>query len=175
MKILIKSVIITLLIFSLCGCSNDVSESRFNSFAERCEATEYYKSCNEITENAQKQYFYDFNVEILIFYTYTMVEKCEFDSTDFSQFKEDLNSEFNPELISDSYSINGFDYEIYLVKYDDWDSPFCEFHKFGFIAVDEVNLRADFYWFYNQDYDLCITDEASFDDVFNMYFEWCLN
>lgn len=175
MKLIIKSVIIALLVFNLCGCSNDVSESRFNSFAERCEATEYYKSCNEITENAQKQYFYDFNVEILIFYTHTMVEKCEFDCTDFSQFKEDLNSEFNPELISDSYSINGFDYEIYLVKYDDLDSPFGEFHKFGFIAVDEENFRADFYWFYDQDYDLYITDEASFDDVFNMYFDWYLN
>lgn len=174
MKIVIKSVIIALLVLSLCGCSNDVSESKFNSFAERCEATEYYKSCNELTENAQKEYFYDFNIEILIFYTYTMVEKCEFDNTDFSKFKENLKSEFNLELISDSYPINGFEYEIYLVKYDDLDSHFCSYHKFGFIAVDEENLRADFYWFYNQDYDPCITDEASFDDVFNVYFDWCL-
>lgn len=175
MKIIIKSVIIALLVFSLCGCNNDVSESKFNNFAVKCEATEYYKSCNELIKNAQKQYFYDFEIEMLIFYTYTMVEKCEFDSMDIPQLKEDLNSEFNPELISDSYSINGFDYEIYLVKYDDWDSPFGAFHKFGFIAVDEENSRADFYWFYNQDYDPYITDEASFDDVFNMYFDWCLN
>lgn len=107
-----------MLLFTLTGCTNDVSESRFNEFAEKCEATEFYESCNELTENAQKQYFYDFKSEILIFYTYTMVEKCQFDAVDFAQLRTNINSRFNTELISDNYSINGCAYEIYLVKCD---------------------------------------------------------
>lgn len=169
MRKLIIGIAIFLSLVLLTSCDKEISQTEFMKFADECRAQEYYQSCNELVADASTSYYYNHD-NIIIFETYTMLEKCHFDNESFESVKTEINENFNVSEITSDYMINGVAYDIYYVE--DEDRFYGEYQEFGFIAFNEEKGFIDFYWFYDQDYDPVIDDEDSFDEFFKDNFEW---
>lgn len=170
MRKLITAVAILLVIVLLAGCSKVASQAEFMEFAEECRAQKYYKICNELVADANRSYFYNHDKDIIIFESYTMLEKCRLDNDSFENVKSEINEKLNISEITTGYVIDGVAYDIYYV--DDEDRFYGEYQEFGFIAFNEEKDFIDFYWFYDQDYDPVIDNGETFDEFFKDNFAW---
>lgn len=99
-----------------------------------------------------------------------MLERCECDSNTFKDIKNYIDTEFNTNKIVSGYYINGNQYDILLVE--NQNALYGDFKEFGFIAINADNYYIDFYWFYDQDYDMCVDDVTSFDEFYKENFSW---
>ena len=86
MKKTFKCIVILLLLFSLVGCSKEISQTDFLEFSAKCRAQEYYQTCDKITSDVKSRFYYNHDNGIL-FETYTMLEKCECDIDTFKFIK----------------------------------------------------------------------------------------
>lgn len=169
MKKRFKCIMILLLLFSLVGCSKETSQTDFMEFSAKCRAQEYYQICDKLAGDGKTYFYYNHNNDFF-FETYTMLEKCECDSDTFKLIKNGVETEFNTNKIVSGYIINDIAYDIFFVE--NKNRLYGEFQEFGFIAFNEEYHYINFYWFYNQDYDMSIYDTASFDEFFKAHFSW---
>ena len=146
-------ILILLLLFGFAGCSKETSKDEFMGFGAECRAEEYYQICNTLTNNASSRFYSNYDNDIL-FETYTMIEKCECDTNTFNSIKNGIAIEFNTEKIVSDYFIDDIAYDILFVENE--NRLYGEFQEFGFIAINEEKQYIDFYWFYNQDYDILL-------------------
>lgn len=164
-----KCIPVLLLLLSFVGCGKEITQKDFTDFSEKCRAQEYYQSCNEIVSGVDTAFYYNLNSDVL-FETYTMLEKCRCDADAFENIKNKTEAEFEMHKIASDYAINDVSYDVFIVENE--NRQYGEFQEFGFIAFSEENHYIDFYWFYNQDYDMSIYDEASFEEFFEENFSW---
>ena len=139
-------------------------------FSEKSRAQEYYQKCNKLFSDAEISYYYNYEW-LVIFETYTMLQRCKCDTDTFESVKNKIETEFDIYETISGYTINNVDYDVYIID-DETDEFRHWFEEFGFVAFDEKNNSVDFYWFYDQDNDLRIYDAASFDKFYNSYFSW---
>ncbi|MGN0526377.1 MAG: hypothetical protein ACI4IF_03000 [Acutalibacteraceae bacterium] len=169
MKKYFKCIVIPLLFLVLVGCNKEITQTDFVEFSKKCGAQEYYQKCDEITRDATTCFHYN-NDSSVLFETYTMLERCECNSNTFKDIKNDIDTEFNTNKIVSDYYINGNQYDILLVE--NQNALYGDFKEFGFIAINADNYYIDFYWFYDQDYDMCVDDVTSFNEFYKENFSW---
>lgn len=157
------------MLFTFVGCTKETTKDDFMNFSAKCRAEEYYQICDRITNGAGCRFYCNYDKGVL-FETYTMVEKCECDDSTFNSIKNSIATEFNTEKIVSNYFIDDIAYNVFLVKNE--NRLYDEFQEFGFILLSNEKKYIDFYWFYDQDYDMRIYDTLSFDEFFKTNFSW---
>ena len=164
-----KCIVILFLFLSLVGCQKEKTQNDFMKFAEECRAKEYYQTVDKFTGDAQASYYYNRNIDF-IFKTETMLKKCKFDEQTFKQVVSDIKTDCNFNQLFNDYLFNEAICDIYITKNE--ITFYRDFKEFGFIAINENNNTIDFYWFYDQDYDMIIDDEESFEEFYLDVFSW---
>ncbi len=169
MKKLLSTILIISITLIFAGCQKEITKSDFLIFSKECLAENYYNTCFSFLEDDKCRYYYNLDDDF-IFKTYTMALIYSCNSDEFKQIKNDIKNNFDTYIIAEDAEIAEKIYEIYYAEDD--NRQYSEYKEFGFISLSEDKDEIRFYWFYDQDYDGSVFSKKSFEEFYELMFDW---